>query len=231
MRRARIRSRDGVAGFTLLEALVAVAVMGIIMAALAAVTAQWLPNWSRGLLRVQRNEQLATALDRLVLDLGAAEYVSAREPGKWVFEGDETSLSFVRSALGPNSRGGLEYVRVSEISGSSGRVLMRARAPFVPLAGDSSVIANRIAFADPVVLLRAPYRIVFAYAGFDGVWKNAWRGSLPQVIRLSVLDTATQRFLPVSTAVRSRVTLAAPSPEQEQEAPPQPAPGEGRAER
>ena len=230
MRRTDTRLRAAAAGFTLLEALVAVALMGIIMGVLATVAAQWLPNWSRGLLRVQRNEQLAIALDRLVLDLGAAEYVSAREPGKWVFEGDEASVSLVRSAIGPNSRGGLEYVRFSEVGNSTGRALARMRAPFAPLAGDSTVLSSRVAFSDPVVLLRQPYHIVFAYAGADGVWKNSWQGSLPKMIRLNVLDTLTQRLLPVSTAVHSHVTLAAPAPEQTEE-PQQPAAGEGRAER
>ena len=230
MRRARTRLRTAAAGFTMLEALVAVALMGIIIAALATVTSQWLPNWSRGLLRVQRNEQLAIALDRLVLDLGAAEYVSSREPGKWVFEGDESSISFVRSALGPNNRVGLEFVRFSEVANSAGRALVRTRAPFAPIAGDTTVLANRVAFSDPVVLLRDQYRIVFSYAGNDGIWKNAWQGSLPGVIRLNVLDTFTQRLLPVSTAVRPHISLAAPAPEQT-DAPSQPPAGEGRAER
>ncbi len=206
----------------------AVALMGIITGVLATVTAQWLPNWSRGLLRVQRNEQLATALDRLVLDLGAMESVSAREPGKWVFEGDESSVSFVRSALGPNSRAGLEYVRFSEVAGSLGRALVRTRAPFFPLAGDATPLANKVAFSDPVVLLRQPYRIVFAYAGLNGVWKDSWQGAPPQLIRMSVLDTLTQRLLPVSTAVRPYVTLAAPAPEQT-DAPSQP-PAEWKAQ-
>jgi general secretion pathway protein J len=186
-------------------------------------TAQWLPNWSRGLLRVQRNEQLATALDRLVLDLGAAEYVSARDPGRYLFEGDESSVSFVRTTLGPNDRVGLDYVRYSEAANSLGRALVRARAPFTPLAGD-----DRIAFADPVVLLRAPYHIVFAYTGLDGVWKNSWQGTLPWAIRLSVLDTSTQRLLPVSTAVRPHITIPAPMPEQTETPPAAPA-GEARA--
>lgn len=230
MRRTHTRWRVATAGFTLLEALVAVAVMGIIMGVLATVTAQWLPNWSRGLLRVQRNEQLATALDRLVLDLGAAEYVSARETGKYLFEGDESSVRFVRTTLGPNDRVGLDYVRFSEATNSLGRALVRARAPFTPLAGDGTVVADRIAFADPVVLLREPYHIVFAYTGLDGVWKNSWRGSLPQAIRLSVLDTSTQRLLPVSTAARPHITLAAPVPEQTETPSPAPA-GGARAER
>lgn len=225
MRRARARLGTGTEGFTLLEMLVAVALMGIIMWVLATVTAQWLPNWSSGLLRVQRNEQLATALDRLVLDLGAAEYVSAREPGQGLFDGDDSTVTFVRSALGPNDGVGLEYVRISEVANSLGRTLVRARAPFAPFVGDSAVLASRVAFADPVVLLREPYRIVFAYTGLDGIWKNSWHGSLPQAIRLNVLDTSTQRLLSISTAVRPHVTLAAPGPEQT-EAPSEPRAGE-----
>ena len=226
MRSVRARRRTATAGFTLLEALIAVALMGIIMGALATVTAQWLPNWSRGLLRVQRNEQLAIAFDRLVLDLGAAENVSATASGPPFFEGDESSVSFVRTTLGPNDRLGLQYVRYAETVNGAGRALSRARAPFAPLAAGS-----RIAFADPVVLLQAPYRIVFAYAGLDGIWKNVWQGStLPRTIRLSVLDSTNQRLLPISTAVHPHINLHAPRPEQTETPPPAPA-TEARAKR
>src|SRR5262249_46570226 len=144
------------------------------------------------------------------------------EPGGSFFEGDQSSVSFVRTMLGPNDRIGLHYVRYSEAANSVGRALVRTRAPFTPPTYD-----NRNAFADPVVLLQAPYQIVFAYAGLDGVWKNSWQGTLPRAIRLSVLDTSTQRLLPVSTAVRPHITHHAPVPEQAQT--PSPDPAEARA--
>ena len=50
---ARRRSH-GEAGFTLLEVLLATLLMTVILGALATVTAQWLPNWNRGIVRVQR---------------------------------------------------------------------------------------------------------------------------------------------------------------------------------
>jgi general secretion pathway protein J len=56
------RRRLEVAGFTLVEVLMATALMGAILAALATVTAQWLPNWNRGFARVQRTENLALGL-------------------------------------------------------------------------------------------------------------------------------------------------------------------------
>ena len=53
------------AGFSLVEALVAMVLLGTIVTGLATVTAQWLPNWSRGLASVQRNELLTRGLERL----------------------------------------------------------------------------------------------------------------------------------------------------------------------
>ena len=73
---ARERRRR-IAGFTLVEALLATALMGAILAAIATVTAQWLPNWNRGFERVQRVELLAIGLERIVADLAAAEFVTA----------------------------------------------------------------------------------------------------------------------------------------------------------
>src|SRR5205814_2503760 len=69
-RRARIRA---IAGFTLVEALLATALMAAILAAIGTVTAQWLPNWNRGFASVQRSEAFAIGLERVVADLAAAE--------------------------------------------------------------------------------------------------------------------------------------------------------------
>ena len=60
MKRLR-RACASEAGFTLLEVLLATLLMTVILAALATVTAQWLPNWNRGIARVQRAERLALA--------------------------------------------------------------------------------------------------------------------------------------------------------------------------
>jgi general secretion pathway protein J len=214
------RRRRWSAGFTLFEALVAMALMGMVMGALATVTAQWLPNWNRGLVRVQRNEQVAIALDRLVGDLSAAEYVSPnRESKQPLFAGTELAVTFVRSGIGPNTRPGLEIVRIAETADSQGRVLVRMRAPFAPLAAGNPSL-DQIPFADPVVLLRAPLRVAFAYAGRDGLWSPTWQNAadLPAVVRFVARDAAAERVLAVSTATRVHVTLAVPEAEQVQDA-------------
>ena len=48
------RARTNEAGFTLIEVLMATLLMTVILAALATVTSQWLPNWNKGMARVQR---------------------------------------------------------------------------------------------------------------------------------------------------------------------------------
>jgi general secretion pathway protein J len=193
--------RAGELGFTLIETIVALALTGLVLSALATITAQWLPSWNRGFSRIQRSETIGTALQRIAADLAAAEYVSAnRDTHKPLFEGSELSVTFVRTAYGPNAGPGLDIVRVGETTERSQFVTVRSRARFAPLPVGSS-LSEQLHFGDPVVLLHAPYRLTFAYAGPDRIWKGAWRDAdkLPTMIRLTVRDASSERVLSVST--------------------------------
>jgi general secretion pathway protein J len=195
------KQRARVGGFTLIETLVAMALMGLVLSALANITAQWLPNWNRGLDRIQRSELISIALQRIGADLAAAEYVSVnRDARRPLFDGSELSVTFVRTALGPNAGPGLDVVRVGETTDRQGLVTVRSRAPFRPLPLASS-LSEQIHFGEPVVLLRAPFRLSFAYAGQDRIWKSNWHDSdkLPAAIRLTVRDAASERILSIST--------------------------------
>ena len=190
------------AGFTLVEALVATLLMAFILGALATDTAQWLANWDRGFIRAQRVELLAAGLERVVADLAAAEIVSmggGYDPP--LFDGAALSVTFVRTALGPNTSHGLEVVRIGETADSRGPALVRMTAPFVPFTA-SVRAADQLSFANPVVIIRAPYRVSFSYAGTDHVWRETWRGAkqLPRAVRVSVRDAATSRTLAMSTS-------------------------------
>jgi general secretion pathway protein J len=205
------RSRARSAGFSLFEALAALALMAVLAAALATVTAQWLPNWKRGFNRVQATEQLRLGVERIVADLAAAEFITpnatTRHP---LFDGTELSALFVRSALGPNTRPGLEIIRFAETSDDKGFALVRERALFAPLA-DGSRGPLLPQFSDPVVLVRAPFRIRFSYAGKDRVWRDTWQDEvqLPDAVRITVKDAGTDRTLSASTATRIHVGLPA----------------------
>jgi general secretion pathway protein J len=195
------------AGFTLIEVLMATLLMTVILGSLATVTAQWLPNWNRGMARVARAERLAIGLERIAADLSVAEMMpinaEAKEP---LFEGAELSVTFVRTAVGPNTRPGLEIIRLIEKADVQGLALVRERASFVPMAADA-----QIRFADQVVLIRSPFRVSFSYAGPDQVWQKEWRGQkqLPDKVRISVRDIASGQVLAVSSAAIVHVNAPA----------------------
>jgi general secretion pathway protein J len=205
-----MKRRRAIAGFTLVEALLATALMGTILAAIATVTAQWMPNWNRGFARVQGTETLAAGLERIIADLAAAEFVTAgsnvRQP---VFDGTELSVTFLRTAIGPNTRPGLEVVRIMETPGEKGLATVRTHARFLPMGPNGTEVQP--APANPVVLIRAPYRVTFAYAGLDRVWRPTWRGEgeLPAAIRVQLRDAATDRTLSVSTATLVHANMPA----------------------
>jgi general secretion pathway protein J len=206
----RRRDRQQVAGFTLIETLIATALMVAIISALATVTAQWLPNWNRGFARVQRTELASVGLERIVADLTAAEFILPSADAKVpLFDGAELSVTFVRSALGPNTRPGLEIVRIAETADQRGLAMVRVSAPFLPLAPDGSGARPR--FGDPVVLVRAPYRVSFSYAGPDRAWRGTWGNTpmLPTAVRVLLRDAATAQTLAVSTAATVHVDLPA----------------------
>jgi general secretion pathway protein J len=200
MRTVLVGKRECESGFTLIETLVALALMGLVLSALANITSQWLPNWNRGMDRIQRSESVGLALRRISADLAAAEYVPAnREQRQPLFDGSELSVTFVRSALGPNARLGLDVVRIGETTDRGDLVTVRSRAPFAPLLPATS-LSEQLQFGDPVALLRPPFRLTFSYAGSDRVWRDSWHAdTLPAAIMLTVRDGATERVLSVST--------------------------------
>jgi general secretion pathway protein J len=197
--------RSGEAGFTLIEMLIATMLMGLILAALATVTAQWLPNWDRGMARLQRDERFAFGLSRMVADVSVAEPAPAANAKHVVlFDGAALGVTFVRTAVGPNTHPGLEVVRFREVSDPTGPQLIRERALYTPSGA-------LLRFADPVVLFGPPFRVTFAYAGADGVWRSTWAGAveLPRSVRITVRDGITQQTLTLSTAVLVHVDTPA----------------------
>jgi general secretion pathway protein J len=208
--RGRLFRDHARAGFTLIETLIATALMVAILAALATITAQWLPNWNRGFARVQRTELLSLGMERAVSDLAAVEYVPAHyATRKPLFEGRELAVTFVRTAVGPNAPSGLVIVRLAETADARGLALVRTQMPFMPADPGAGIDPHRL--GDPVVLVRAPFRLTFAYAGSDRVWKSTWidAAELPTAVRVTVRNAATGRLLSVSTAALVHVTAAA----------------------
>jgi general secretion pathway protein J len=203
--------RSGEQGFSLIETLVALALTGLVLSALATVTAQWLPNWNRGVDRIQRGELVGIAMQRIAADLAAAEFVPAgRDQRKPLFDGSALSVTFVRSAIGPNVGPGLDVIRIAESSDQGRLVTMRTRASFTPVPPGVS-LTEYVQTRDPVVLLTPPLRLSFAYAGPDRVFRDSWHDSdrLPTTIRLTVREAGSGRVLSVSTVTPVHVEAPA----------------------
>jgi general secretion pathway protein J len=116
----------------------------------------------------------------------------------------------VRTALGPNVGVGLDVVQIGETSDQRGLLTVRTRAAFTPLSPGVSP-SEQIHVSDPVVLLRPPLRLSFAYAGPDRVFRDSWHDAekLPEAIMLTVRDAASERVLSVSTATSVHVDAPA----------------------
>lgn len=211
MRIARTGRRIGEEGFTLIEALAALVLTGLVLSALGTITAQLLPNWNRGFDRIQQSELVGIAMQRIAADLAAAEYVPPNGSGrKPLFDGSALSVTFVRTGLGPNVGIGLDVVRIGETAEQGGFVTVRTRAAFGPLPPGVSPLAQ-IRVSDPVVLLRPPFRLSFAYAGPDRIFQDSWQDAdkLPAVIMLTVRDARSERVLSISTATLVHVDAPA----------------------
>ena len=192
MSRAKPESRH--AGFSLIEAMAAVALTATIVMALSSVTGQWLPNWRRGFVDLQRTDLLGVGLERLVDDISAAEYVtpSGNAPDAAIrrrrLDGDFCPIGD-RPELLSSSR---DRAPGAGQRRSRPGAHANPRAPSHRAAPGAS--GKSIAFGDAVALVRAPFRVSFAYAGKDRVWRDSWKSQqrLPDAVRVTVRDAANR---------------------------------------
>lgn len=194
------QSRD--AGFTLVEAVISTLLMSIILASLGAITAQWLSSWNGGFTQLQRDRLLAADLDRLTDDLAAAQFISLG-PGNSapLFNGDDSSVTFIRTTLAPNAAAGLQVVRIAETSDETGVALLRSTAA-LPVGTVQAADIDTLSFVNAVVVMPSPYRVSFSYAGLDRLWRDSWQNQLvlPRAVRIQVRDNATWALLAATTS-------------------------------
>lgn len=188
-------------GFTMIEALVALAIGGFVIATVATVTGQWLRSWRAGLPLLARAETLTTALDRIAGDLAAARFAPAGSDGQGIiFKGEPGAVTFVRRAL-PVEPPGLEIVRLGPERDTGEVTLARSRAT-IPFGS----FPTRPIDAVPVTLLRTPYAVRFAYADRDRRWQASWANDkrIPRFVRVEVIDRGTGKGVLAPMVVRVR---------------------------
>lgn len=200
-------------GFTLIEALIGVALMGLILSILAVVAAQWIPNWRAGFARLQSADLAGLALDRLTADLAAAEFIAPIGQEHPLFYGSAGAVTFVRSQLGPKPASGpaptgLEIIRFADSPDAGG--LVRFRTPFTAENSTGAASAD-FEFSDQNLILRAPFKVSFGFAGPDRAWNDDWSNArtLPTAVRVTVRSANSDQILAISTATLIHVDAPA----------------------
>lgn len=178
-------------GFTLLEVLVALTVMGLMFAVLTGGLRLGGRYQARARQTIERTAEFQTT-QRLFRRLLTRAYPLAHEAGdelRFVFGGSRASVRFVAlMAAYPGQPG--PQLFVFELSENDG--LLLSRRPY--LAGDDPFDDSY--FDEDIVLVEGPISGRFSYfepdiEGTGGLWRDDWTdgGSFPGLVRLSVTRT------------------------------------------
>lgn len=179
------------AGFTLLELLVVVAIIGVVTTMGAMMFGELLRVWRVLETRAELDQQAQNALNTIGKDLAATIPPSLAELSIEGFqrpdnpEGLADMISFpirLPTADGPTLSGSVSYhVRVIEEEGKVGETLVRQMA----LLGDATSIPEPVTIAEGVVALAIEY-----LPGKGAEWQTEWsQEDLPEAVRVSITLT------------------------------------------
>ncbi|MCU0830245.1 MAG: type II secretion system protein GspJ [Rhizobiaceae bacterium] len=190
-------------GFTLIEALAALALGALLFGLIAQFTGAWLGRWRDVVMVSSRQDAALVVLDRMADDIGAAmPFVAASETPTMRFdiEGAADRITFVRAAIGFNARSGLD--RVTYRVGDSGGInaLIRQRRNAAPGGGAG----------ENLPLLRGDIRMALTYFDERGTAQASWDRDdrLPAAIRID-LSSQTPRPWARTMVVRLNATWPA----------------------
>jgi prepilin-type N-terminal cleavage/methylation domain-containing protein len=199
----RQRTRVGCDGFTLIEALAALAIASVIIMASTALIHNVALFFDRGTRGVTEAERLMLAVERLAGDFRSARFGSRRmEEGAAAvafFAGEPSSKEgparIVFVGAGRAASRSLDDDLISLTVEQDGEIsrLVRRRATWP----GPRVRFEDVAPQDPVVLIEGKFDISFTFGRFapDGslAWQGNWdrEGVLPQYVRLNLRDRST----------------------------------------
>jgi general secretion pathway protein J len=196
-------------GFTLVEALAALAITAVIIVAIGGLIKNVAGYFDRGTRGVSEAERLLLATDRLAADFSSTRYALQKNGDKFAvaFAGGPTKVAFV-SAAGVGVDPQREELVTLTVDGADDMTrLVRRSAAWLEPGGQIEDLTP----ADPVVLIGGRLAIGFAFGrrSPDGTltWSESWSGEpvLPRFVRLTLrsLSTGADLLSGVEFVVRS----------------------------
>jgi hypothetical protein len=198
--RLKPRRRDRQGGYILFEALAALALSALVLAAVPLTSGMLIRNWEKVTSSSDTLDKLSSGLSVVRGELAVLQRVrwpsKRNDDGPMAFVGAPETVGMVVSGegarKGPGQPGGNRIVMFTVTTDQNGSMLMRGALPQRPgITG-----FENIQLEDPVVLLKGPWRYKFYYADEEKgqmVWLELWekKDQLPLAIRLDVLSFAT----------------------------------------
>jgi general secretion pathway protein J len=180
-------SRREQTGFTLLELLVAITLMGLVLVLLYSGLRLGLNGWDSGEARAEATNRLRLAeefLRRQLAQSMTVRRINDRQEPVVVFTGEASRIEFVAPMLAQLGQGGLYRVR---IEGGDGRLWIRWR-PYLP--ADPNAGQDR-----ETVLLEGVSGVEWAYFGAERdddphpQWRSQWTSPTrrPLLVRLNLI--------------------------------------------
>ncbi|MEN8260487.1 MAG: prepilin-type N-terminal cleavage/methylation domain-containing protein, partial [Pseudomonadota bacterium] len=185
------RARRSAAGFTLLEMLIAITLLGIMMTLLFGSLRTCVRSWEAG-------EKLAAKTGRMaVIESFIRTYLSnampliddlSEEDPVFSFKGTDRSVQFVSSLPASAGRGGLYIFNLDLVNDGREKVLQLTLRPFYPLFDEAQEVKEEI------IILENIEEMKLAYFGEDidldeeDRWHEKWeeRDSLPKLVQVEL---------------------------------------------
>lgn len=183
-------------GFTLLELLIAMSLLGILLVVLYGGLNTGMRGWEKGLDQTERvgTMRLVESFLRTQLRQSVTVYRNDPDKGRVVyFEGDSQYLGWVSPMLTYLGRGGLYFVQLDRVGTEDGAEALRLRwQPYRPGDGLNEDTFDEDAVEETVLLEQVSEFSVQYFGspepGEDPVWTDRWDNPTerPELIRIDV---------------------------------------------
>lgn len=197
------RPGDRCAGFGLVEAIVALAIAGLVLAAITEIAGRTLRSWNRGLSTVAAVERSDIALGRLAADLAGllpVPLANADTP-EILFAGDEHGMAFTALTPIDRSNDALAVVEIGIEAGRDGAVLTRRLRRGRDLG---------LRDGDRVVLLSGRLDLAFSYRDQKGRRVARWSapGEVPRGVVVTLVGGREGGGMPVEIVLPVPVAIS-----------------------